>query len=230
MTVHFHRARHFSHMKVIIFYNVDKENLNIPYLKNSITPPLLSKSSNNTEFNLLLMKSGKRLGEGVYIGINEESKVGYDSYDRFAPPGDFVKNRITIYNENLQTNYKYLHKDYRAEIGDIQIYDLVIEVEPNKLLLNTEGTENFEEYNIYLIDTRLNNVYDLRDGKTDLQSIHTTNEYKLIIGKPELTEEFIKELTPNKFVLYQNYPNPFFRQRRIRLRRKPIDHYSVFYT
>ena len=202
----------FEYYKGYYLYNADNLNsLDIPYIGTNRLAKSLAKDNSNPASELKIsLENGEQSLTNIVLGIAKDAKTGLDEYDKFTPRGDFVKNRITIFNENLETNYKYLRKDYRAEIGDLQIYDLFIETETNKsLTLSTEGIENFEEYNIYLIDTRLNNVYDLRDGRTDFQSVHNSNEFKLIIGKAEYTEEFIEDLLPKEFVLYQNYPNPF---------------------
>jgi len=203
----------FEFYKGYYFNNTDNlSSLVIPYMSgNSLAKPLAKNNGNQAAEIKVSLENGEQSLTDIVVGIVKDAKTGLDQYDKFTPRGDFVNNRIVIFNENLETNYKFLRKDYRTEIGDIQIYDLFINIEPNQLLtLNTEGIENFDEYNIYLIDTRLNNVYDLRkESRIDLKTVHTTNEYKLLIGKPEYTEELLQELIPKEFVLYQNYPNPF---------------------
>ena len=125
------------------------------------------------------------------IGINENSNVGYDPMDKFAPPGDFEKERIVIYNEDLETGYKYLYKDYRREIGDLQVYDIKLKTISGKTVtLAAEGLQQFPDDEIYLIDTRLNNLYNLRDNnEIKFKCIQEETELKLLIGKRNLLKK-----------------------------------------
>ena len=88
----------------------------------------------------------------VIIGIDENSRTGYDTMDKFAPPGDFEKERIVIYNEDLETGYKYLYKDYRPAIGDLQVYDIKLKTITGKTVtLAAEGLEQFENFYTFCI-------------------------------------------------------------------------------
>jgi hypothetical protein len=214
----------FEYYKGYYYYNAENlSSLTIPYVSSDTLAKFAMNKTGSAEreLTLTLYVKGEKINQ-VAAGYNSDAKAGFDRYDKFAPPGDFVKNRMVIKNESLETSYKWLYKDYRGEIGDMQIYDVVIKQEPGKLLtLQTEGVEDFEEYNIYLVDKRLNNVYDLNrrsdfqsdpsihQGRINFQSVHVTNEFKLVIGKSEFTDEYISEFTPKEYVLYQNYPNPF---------------------
>ncbi len=54
----------------------------------------------------------------AFIGFNSESSNDFDVQDYFAPPGDFEEARIVIHNKMLSTNYKFLMKETRKEIGE----------------------------------------------------------------------------------------------------------------
>jgi len=209
----FNEASNFSPYKGYYFRNTTGiSNLKIPYmykLEKKPAPTLLKDGSEENVLRLNFLH--KDFNRVVVIGINENSNVGYDPMDKFAPPGDFEKERIVIYNKDLETDYKYLYKDYRPEIGDIQIYVIKLKTIPNKTVnLVAEGLQQFDDNEIYLIDTRLNDVYNIKENnRVEFKSVREEYEFNLIIGKKEFVEKIKNDLIPKEYILYQNYPNPF---------------------
>ena len=147
----------------------------------------------------------------VYVGIDSLSKDGIDNYDYFSPPADFQKVAIHIVKNELPAREKYLFIEQRPEIKNGQEYELEIKSIPNQQIsIIVNGLQNFSKYNIYLLDERLKNLYNLRDEKNiKLNLAHQDNNFKLIIGTDEFLNQIKQQLNLAGYQLYQNYPNPF---------------------
>ena len=89
-----------------------------------------------------------------------------------------------IRNELSKRN-KYFFIEQRPKIGDGQEYDLEIKAVANEPLnLKVDGINNFDEYEIYLVDERLKNIYNLKEeNDLELRFAHQYNSFKLYIGK-----------------------------------------------
>jgi hypothetical protein len=147
----------------------------------------------------------------VFIGYNPKSSDDYDIGDYFAPPGDFEEARIVIRNEHLSTDYKYLMKESRSEIGEGQTYNLEFKnISDQDVTLEVERKNLDQNYLMFLFDERLNNAVKLSANAQVKMPAHIKhNNYKLLIGTRSFIDANIKNIAPTEFVLYQNYPNPF---------------------
>ena len=147
----------------------------------------------------------------VFIGINRNSNQGFDKYDYFAAPGDFENFKISLVNNNLPLRYRNLFIEHRPDIGEGQEFNLTIKLLPNQQTnLNVEGFDNFNEFEVYLFDNRINKLYNLKEKRElELVSTHKFYEMKLLIGNDKFIKDKIKELQPLDYCLFQNYPNPF---------------------
>jgi hypothetical protein len=195
------------------FFNADNlGNILIPYDqqgtlgKNKITE---GGGINTGDLEISLMVENKKRS-AAFVSINPESKNEYDKYDIFAPPSNFEEVKVSIFNK-LLPSYKYLMIDSRNEIGEGQIYDLQVKNLSGKpSSIQIKGTENFGLKEVYLLDLRLKKSYNLKlQKKIDLNSLHMSYEFKLVIGSKDFVEQINFSHTPEEFKLYQNYPNPF---------------------
>lgn len=189
-------------------------SLNIPYdpggtLGKTSEENALQISGEN-DIKLSLLSNGEEKSK-AFIGFNSESTNDFDKEDYFAPPGDFEEARIVIRNSNLSTNYKFLMKETRREIGEGQIYNLEVKnLTGQDLILKSEGIANRQNYLFYLIDERLNNAIKLsEDLKIKIAVNVKNNNYRLLIGTQQFIDANKENLAPTAFALYQNYPNPF---------------------
>lgn len=162
------------------------------------------------DLKLSLLSNGEEKSK-VFIGFNSESTKDYDYADYFAPPGDFEEARIVIRNSNLSTNYKFLMKESRREIGDGQIYSLEVNNLTGKhLIIKIDGIDNHKNYLFYLVDERLNNAIILSsDSEIKIGANVKNNNYRLLIGTQQFIDANRGNLAPTAFAVYQNYPNPF---------------------
>ena len=170
-------------------------------------------SSINTENFLELSVNDKKIKQAssVFFGIDSLSKEGIDNYDYFAPPADFQKVRINIVRNELSARERYLFIEQRPEIRVGQEFELEIKAVPNEPVnVAAEGLENLSKYNIYLLDERLKNLYNLKEDRAiKLKLAHQYNNFKLIIGTDAYLNQIKQQLNPAGYQLYQNYPNPF---------------------
>jgi hypothetical protein len=193
------------------FYNVSGlDTLHIPYKKPN-NSSLVSKSVQNYKTLKLSLYQDGNQSSVVEIGISKNASEWYDRLDAFAPPSDFLQNSLRIHNESVEGYYKYLMKDYRSEIEEGKAFNLSIEKSENtNLILVAEGLDNFDDQEIYLFDERLNDIYNLKESsEIAIKSLHTFNNYKLLIGTEAYINSIKNNLLPQEFILYQNYPNPF---------------------
>jgi hypothetical protein len=147
----------------------------------------------------------------ITVGFSEEAKLGIDKLDIFSPPSNFCVVDLALYNEDLETSYKYLNKEYREEMGEGQEFNMRFKNTTGKSVeLKAEGIEDFSEYEVFLLDRRLNKLYNLREQNTvEVKRTVKSGEFGLLIGTEEYILEKKSNLLPKEYVLYQNYPNPF---------------------
>ena len=195
-------------------------SLKIPYDPNgSLGKSSLEKETSTNDYpvnisnmlSLRLESAASTDNSSVFLGINPKSKDGIDANDYYSPPGDFQKYAINIVRNELPERERDLFIEQRPEIGDGQEYNLVIKTVPNKeITLTVNGIENFSQYEIYLLDSRLNTLTDLKQKNEITLSLgHQYNNFKLYIGKQPYIDKIKGQSQPTSYELFQNYPNPF---------------------
>jgi len=162
------------------------------------------------ELKIVLAIEGTRKST-ITIGFSEEAKAGVDELDIFSPPSQFSVINLALYNKDLETNYKYLQKEYREEIGEGEEFEIKLKnTTDKKLELITEEIGGFDEYEVYLLDKRLNKLYNLKEQNTvEVKRSIKSGDYSLLVGTEGYILEKKSNLLPKDYVLYQNYPNPF---------------------
>ncbi|MDP2364262.1 MAG: FG-GAP-like repeat-containing protein, partial [Ignavibacteria bacterium] len=214
-SIHFYQtgsytnSANFEPYKGYYFYNANGlDSLKIPYLT---TNPLPKNNSVSIKELEIMLRDNAVQKAMISIGVSEDAKQGLDLLDIFSPPSQFCEISMSLFNNELETNYKYLQNDYRPGITDGQEYNIVIKNTSDETLkLVTNGEENFSEYEIYLLDKRLMKLYNLRDqNKITIKKNTPGKEYSLFIGTEEYILQKKSRLLPIEYLLYQNYPNPF---------------------
>jgi hypothetical protein len=198
----------FETYKGYYFYNTGNLTaLKIPY----ISQEPLEKGSTILSKELNIKLIAENAGDEVVLGISENSEPGLDELDIFSPPSDFSEVSLKAYNVYLETNYKFLQKDIRGKISEGLEYELhAMNNTGQPLSISANGTDNFSEYEVCLLDYNLMKFYDLKLQNTiSLNSKPAFQRYTIFIG----TESYIRQkkslYMPNEYSLYQNYPNPF---------------------
>ncbi len=94
---------------------------------------------------------------------------------------------LNLIRNELPAREKYLFIEQRPEIKDGESFDLEIKTIPNEQLnVGINGIQNFKNYNIYLFDERLKNLYNLQsENNLKLNLAHQYNNFKLFIGTNE---------------------------------------------
>ena len=147
----------------------------------------------------------------VLLGIQKEASESVDALDRFIPPAFFEDYRLTVKGEQLETRYKYLQQEVRADIGEGQAYDILLRAKPDEpVVLKAEGLEAWMDTEVYLVDKTLGITYNLHDNsEIRLNPAEQDSRYQLLVGSSDYIAEVESELVPDAFRLQQNYPNPF---------------------
>jgi hypothetical protein len=193
------------------FNDMVLSTLKIPYVTQGANTLLNKKENTANSIDIVLISDGVEITK-VKAGIIEVAHNSLDVMDRFSPPDRFSDISFAIYNRELETNYKYLKEDYRTEIINGKEFELRLKNETGEdIILKVQDiADYFESYEIYLVDKRLNNVFNLKDTKEiDISGIHKQNSYSLLIGTLQFIQNNTTDLLPKEFSLYQNYPNPF---------------------
>ena len=198
------------------YYFNNTQNLStliIPYNPNGSigkSPQInIPNYSVSKSIHLELYTGDKKLSEAC-ISINPESSNDFDELDYFSPPGDFDEARVEVINENLSTVYKKLFIETRPKIENGQKFYINIKNNLNsELNLKLSGVENFNDYEVCMVNETLNESYNLKIKSEIRINPNTKDKYYLAIGTQDFVKSIAKNLIPQGFCLYQNYPNPF---------------------
>lgn len=157
------------------------------------------------------LSSGNDNKGQITIGFSPEAQTGVDLLDVFSPPSQFCEVGISIYNEEIETSYKYLLKEYRNEIGDGQEFNVLIKNNTDeKIELSFTGLEKFIDYEVYLVDLSQSKFYDLKNTHTiKVREKIDSKSFTLLIGTNDYIMQKQTNLIPDEYQLFQNYPNPF---------------------
>ena len=186
-------------------------SLKIPYPVTGSVPSVMNKSGDQENYYLRLSLQNTT-GEQSTVEIRNDinGKNGFDAKDIFAPPGDFEKIKITVYNAELEYAYKYLMTDNRNLAEEEEIELVIKNITESPVLLKKELPDKAIHEKVYLVNKFNGKFTDLFSGEKIVISPNTgKGEYVLLMGSESFIESKKSEYLPKDFVLYQNYPNPF---------------------
>jgi len=193
------------------FYNaLNKTELKIPYSPSGTTSGSMFKLADN-DVSLRLIDNDNTVGK-IGINLSKNSLNEFDGEDILAPPSNFTKAEIYLYNSELGINYNYLYNESRPFNEDGMQFEIKTKNLTGKdLSINCLNyLERFNNAEVYLFDSRINKMYNLKETDViTLPKYYKENNYKLLIGNEAFIEAIKNSLLPKEFKLYQNYPNPF---------------------
>jgi len=194
------------------YYNLDNlDSLEIPYN----TQPILAKKTTSMTISgkniRISLKNGSRQYSTAIIAVNASASNDLDDLDYFCPPASFEKAGLSIYASGLTTKYKALSIEQRPEIGIGSQFDLrVRNLSGDDLQMTIEGVGDFDGLTVGVLDRQTNRLTFLRtDGSVTIPSAMETGNFQLIFGDENYFTELENALTPVRFNLSQNAPNPF---------------------
>ncbi len=204
-------SNNFEPYKGYYFYNTTGlTGLKIPYISGTAGSLPKTNTLHVNELELFLA-SGQVNKAYVKVGFSAKANLNLDNMDIFSPPSQFCDINISLYNNKLRSNYKYLSEEYRSEIGEGQEYNIIIKNSSGDILnLNYKGLENFSNYEVYLLDNNSMKLYNLKNtDNIEINNSQNSKVFSLFIGTEEYILKQKKNILPAEYSLYQNYPNPF---------------------
>ncbi len=148
----------------------------------------------------------------IKMGLAESASEGLDGLDRFGPPAAFAGISMRLFNENLESSYKWLAEEYRTLDDDGQIFefDLALGQIGQRIRLDLEGQQYFEDDEIRLVDLQRGAVYELgRQSHVWIEPAANKERFYLLMGDRAFVDKISSKVVPATLTLAQNYPNPF---------------------
>jgi hypothetical protein len=199
----------FEQYKGYYFFNsTNLTSLIIPYSGATSLPK--QNSVNLSELEIILTDELVQKAS-INVGVSDEANEGVDIMDIFAPPSQFSEVSISSINNKLETNYKLLQKDYRPLTGDGVEFEINVKnTSDQKIDMTINGLSNFPDQEVYLLDKKLNKLYNLKETNSfEVRNNLTEKKYSVLIGSENYILQKQSEIMPTEFSLFQNYPNPF---------------------
>jgi hypothetical protein len=151
-----------------------------------------------------------------YFGISKSSADDWDKRDYPEPPkiGDFIS--LYFPHGDWESQCKNFTSDFRPEIEDGQIWDLVIETNQINLPIKIEWLKNIEsDLKFTLHDKKRHQTIDMTSCSEYSYSLmpgENSSLFQILAGNQRFVDARMEELQaqlPQNFSLQQNYPNPF---------------------
>ncbi len=201
----------FEPYKGYYFYNsTGLDSLKVPYIPVTSVPAPKRNILSSNEIELFL-ESGSVSKSGIKIGFSDKANSRLDRLDLFSPPSNFCDINISLFNKDLETNYKYLQTEYRQNIGEGQEYNVMVKnTSGHSVNLEQIGAENFTNYEVFLLDRNSMKFYNLKTSDNiEINSSSSEKDYGLFVGTEAYMLGKEKTFLPSNYELFQNYPNPF---------------------
>ncbi len=150
----------------------------------------------------------------VAVNWNEGAEEGLDRHDRYVPPAHFESFRVSLVNENLETDYAYLSQETRPSLDDRQSFNLELKSIPGEVsYLRVAGLEDLANQEVYLFNEALGQSFNLHeDPVVLLEPDQEFSKLRLVIGDADYITSEESTLVPEGFKMQQSYPNPFVEQ------------------
>jgi DNA/RNA endonuclease YhcR with UshA esterase domain len=192
----------FQPYKGFYFNNATGLNsIKIPYVSETSTEQLFkSKPDTIKQIEINLIVNGVNTSD-VTIGLDQNSKNGYDALDLFSPPSGFTNYHFSIFNEVLTSKYKLLKRDFRPDIGEGIEFSLKLQSKLDKeISIVLDNFEAFNEFEIYLLEERLLKLTNIKENHNyQFHTIHKNYNFKLLVGSEEFIDEIKENLLPQEF-------------------------------
>lgn len=199
---------------------VDAQNTDTLKIRLPLTPQQsMAKPRHIDEsgwFIQIKAQSGRAMDLANYAGVRSSALDEWDPNDSYEPPP--IGAYVQLYFPHRQWSYRpdIYARDFRTEnqIGYNWAIEIKSNIEDRISLTFNNLNEVPTELNVWLVDNLLNSTQNLRENNNyyfenlKKEQIHELN---LLVGKDEFVEEKLIQAgaIPDKYELFQNFPNPF---------------------
>lgn len=160
----------------------------------------------------LKYSSSVNTDNSMVLGIDPGASDNFDNFEKRKPPIFSDQGSLYFNKPNWDSDHPRFASDIRPSLGDGQTWDFILNhpnTEPAQLSLT--GIENLSsDYKVVLLNKQ-NGVIKHLDAKNSfsITSFQKDAQYSIIIGKTNYIKTKTEGFIPEKFVLHQNFPNPF---------------------
>ena len=158
------------------------------------------------------MTTGKCIDDATWLGIAEKAETGIDKLDYRKPHAVGKISQVYFDRSEWGEKWSCLASDIRPAFTDKAVWDFDADVNKGETVsLAFNGIEDVPaNYKVCLIDKNKLKSIDLKLSD-EYNYIPSTNHsrFAIVIGTESAVANEIRSIIPEKFVLGNNYPNPF---------------------
>jgi len=147
----------------------------------------------------------------VRAGRRSDSKRGFDTTDRYGPPGYFGASLRLLPPGPKRP--PALRTEYKPPNGDGSAFDLRLRTSADSALtLTTDGADAFADDEVALVNRSSGRSHDLKaTPAVTVAPSSSTTRFKLLVGSAAFVNKAQQKAVPDEVTLRPNYPNPFRR-------------------
>ncbi|OLD69706.1 MAG: hypothetical protein AUI33_08890 [Ignavibacteria bacterium 13_1_40CM_2_61_4] len=185
--------------------------LKIPYGSTSSSPSAPRTADGEWRMNIILV-SPDLTDRAAWFGISRQAMSGLDPLDFRKPAGISGTAGLSFQRPEWDPLYSSFATDVRPDISDVESWTFdVRSIDGQTQHLRFSGVRTVPpKLEIYLVDDERGAAQDLRrDSVYTFVQTRGTMKFEILVGKEEAMKLRLGSIRPRRFVLDDNYPNPF---------------------
>ena len=185
--------------------------LKVPYTSTSSSPPTAGAGNGEWRMNIILV-SPDITDRAAWFGVSRQAMRGLDPLDFRKPAGISGAAGLSFQRPEWDPLYSSFATDVRPEISDVESWPFDVHAIDGQIQhLRFSGVRTVPpKLEVYLVDDERGAAQDLRhDSAYTFVQTRGTMKFEILVGKEEAMKLRLSSIRPRRFVLEDNYPNPF---------------------